>query len=235
MITRRFAIVAVILSAFALSACGDSEPTQRKAFIDFLQTRILNSKSAVIPALTDEMKTSFGPYAAHYAVFSDFDKQANGLFKEKFEKYASLAKQVNNLKAIQERWREIQDFRGNYSKEAAVSLKKLAANANATRAALKQPDDLKAVYDKAFDQVITRPVTIITDLFPVLDAALESMVKTGQFLDENKGKVTLNGMTMITDDNALLKKYNLLMEDYNANAKQVMSVSSKAMKELSGR
>ncbi len=234
-ITRRFAIAAVILSAFALSACGDSEATQRKAFIDFLQQRVLKSKSAFIPAIPDEMRASFGPYAAHYDIFTNFDKQATSVFKEKFEKYGTLARQVNNLKAIQERWREIQEFRSNYSKESADTLRKLAADAETARSALKQPDDLKVVYDKAFDQVITKPVAIITDLFPTMDAALESMVEMGQFLEENKGKISLNGMALMTDNQAILNRYNSMMEDYNANAKKVMSSSSKAMKELSGR
>ena len=42
----------LLLMMFALSGCGDKEPAQRKAFIDFLQTRILDKPVLAVPQLT---------------------------------------------------------------------------------------------------------------------------------------------------------------------------------------
>ena len=45
---------------------------QRAAFTQFLQTRIID-KPVRVPQLTAEEKKSFGDYAAHYAVITDFN------------------------------------------------------------------------------------------------------------------------------------------------------------------
>ena len=55
-----------------LAACGDKEPEQRAAFTQFLQTRIIDKPGVRVPQLTAEEK-SFGDYAAHYAVITDFN------------------------------------------------------------------------------------------------------------------------------------------------------------------
>ena len=46
---------------------------QRAAFTQFLQTRIIDKPGVRVPQLTAEEKKSFGDYAAHYAVITDFN------------------------------------------------------------------------------------------------------------------------------------------------------------------
>jgi len=76
MTDRRLLCVRVIfggLLALGLVACGDSEATQRKAFIEFLQTRIIGKPGVHVPKLTEQETASFGAYAKHYAVIADFN------------------------------------------------------------------------------------------------------------------------------------------------------------------
>src|SRR5712675_2272534 len=73
LLTRRgFALAGVVLLALGAAACGDNEPEQRKAFIEFLQTRIVDKPGVHVPRLTDGEKKSVGPYVDHFAVITAF-------------------------------------------------------------------------------------------------------------------------------------------------------------------
>ena len=65
--------IGLVLIAVALCGCGDDEANQRKAFIEFLQTRIVAKPGIHVPHLTAEETAAFGPYAKHYAVIADFN------------------------------------------------------------------------------------------------------------------------------------------------------------------
>src|SRR5215472_15982281 len=75
-VARTFVVAPVALCLLALTgltACGDDEPNQRKAFIEFLQTRIINKPGLHVPTLTADESARFGDYAKHYAVIADFN------------------------------------------------------------------------------------------------------------------------------------------------------------------
>ena len=68
---RRF-FLAALVAGFGLAACGDSEPTQRKAFMDFLQTRIIDKPGRHVPMRSAEETKSFGDYAKQYEIILGF-------------------------------------------------------------------------------------------------------------------------------------------------------------------
>ena len=71
-------LMALVWLAAALLAGCSQEPKQRAAFIDFLQTRILDKKSGVVPILTKQDKDTLGDdYAKQYAVIQDFHEALN--------------------------------------------------------------------------------------------------------------------------------------------------------------
>jgi hypothetical protein len=140
------AALALIACSMLLAACGDSEPEQRKAFMAFLQTRIVDRPGLHVPVANDEDIKSFGPYAAHYKVITDFVGDI-GLM--------AMNKTMNDALP------QLRSFQDLIDKRAAVKLggerlretikvadAKLAETEKA-HAALKQPDDLKVVYDAA--------------------------------------------------------------------------------------
>lgn len=51
-----------VLLVLQLTACGDKEGDQRKAFIDFLQNTVMRSGEH-LPSLSENQKQSFGPFA----------------------------------------------------------------------------------------------------------------------------------------------------------------------------
>lgn len=74
--SSRRAIFFLVLVGFALSlaGCGEEAP-QRKAFIQFPQTRIIDKPGLHIPIMSDQDITNFGPYADQYRIMNGFRHQ----------------------------------------------------------------------------------------------------------------------------------------------------------------
>lgn len=68
---RWLAPVLALLVVMQLTACGDKEPEQRKAFIDYIQNTVMRS-GAKIPTLSEDQKQKFGNYAGDYAILVGF-------------------------------------------------------------------------------------------------------------------------------------------------------------------
>jgi len=74
---RFLSMLCVLALGVALAGCGDKEATQRAAFITFLQTRVLDRPGVRVPQPNEEQKKSFGEYAQHYAVITEFNEGMN--------------------------------------------------------------------------------------------------------------------------------------------------------------
>jgi len=61
------------------------------------------------------------------------------------------------------------------------------------RDALKQPDDLKPVYDKAFDKTVTAPVNAFREAVPIAQAIIEAAANLGDYVVKNGDKVRITG------------------------------------------
>ncbi len=61
-----------------VAACFDKEPEQRKAYMEFLQTRLVDSKDdTVFPIPTARQEESFGPYADSFKIMQTFFRGMN--------------------------------------------------------------------------------------------------------------------------------------------------------------
>ena len=133
----------------ALAACGSSEPDQRAAFKQFLQTRIVDKPGVHVPKLTADESKSFGEYATHYAVITDFNSDMDASVKP----LGSLVQKstVRSLGDVVSRRDDLKAVQSGLN-DMAVQLKAQQAKADSAHAQLKQPEDLKAVYDSAYDR-----------------------------------------------------------------------------------
>ena len=141
--------------AATLAAWGNSEADQRKAFIGFLQD--INNRPGIhflVPTANDEK--AFGPYLAHYAIILDFNRDMNASMKDFTAQIVKLGFGPNpsprSIEQIAAAPADLDAAKDVASKMVALIDTRLA-KLNADRAALKQPDDLKAVYDKTFDNL----------------------------------------------------------------------------------
>jgi hypothetical protein len=233
-LNRRVAgFAALILLAIGLSACGDNEADQRKAFIAFLQTRIVDKSGVHIPRPTADEAKSFGSYAAHYSVITDFidNPEMAGIGK--------TIEQVMQKVSIG----TVQDFVDHRAEFKTVTddMRKLRetidskqAKTDAARFALKQPDDLKAVYDKVFDRVVDAPVRGFNEVLPIVDEIATASLKLGDYIDANRSKVTMSGKSVGGKDAQTAKDLNVLLQAVTAKGPRFQDAQRRLRITLTG-
>lgn len=199
-IRRLVSLTGLVLLVLLTAGCDD-EPAQRKAFIGFLQTRILDKPGLHVPHLTPDLEKSFGDYAKQYAIITDFN---DGLDKSVAKPMTEAINRgaVRSLGEVVTRHADFVAARDGIGQLRGAIDKQLAA-ADAAHAALKQPDDLKQVFDKAYERDVTIPAKAFADIFPDLSQALTAIVDLGDFIAQHKDKVTINGPLIETSDPAL--------------------------------
>ncbi|WP_437613979.1 DUF3053 domain-containing protein [Erwinia sp. V71] len=215
-ISRVWAPLAAVLLALLLTACGDKEPEQRKAFIDFLQNTVMRSGEH-LPALSEDQKQKLGNYVGDYAIIYGFSQQVNKAVDD------GLKPVADQLTAI----RVPQDYltRRDALRQASGSLNVLSqqiqsakSQADSSKAALKQPDDLKQVYDAVYNKVVTQPAGSLTPLLPALQSLSQDVLQAGDYLQQQGAAVTFNnnGVQFATRDQAT--QYNTIMSNLAAKA-----------------
>lgn len=215
-----------------LTACGSSEPDQRAAFKQFLQTRIIDKPGVHVPKLTPEESKSFGDYTQHYAVITDFNsgmdasiKPLNGFVqKGAFHSLSDVIERRDDLKTVQAGLNDL-----------VVQLKQQLAKADAAHAQLKQPDDLKTVYDSAYDRTVTVPANTLLTVMPQVNGTFESGLKVADYVDAHKAQIQINGSVIQVTDPKVQAELNTLLQDLNAKAKVVQEAQTRMQAVLLGR
>jgi hypothetical protein len=207
-VRRLVSLTGRVFLVLLVAGCND-EPTQRKAFIGFLQTRILDKPGLHVPHLTADEEKSFGDYAKQYAIITDFN---DGLDKSVAKPMTEAINRgaVHSLDEVVTRHADFVAARDGIAQLRGAIDKQLAA-ADAAHAALKQPDDLKAVFDKAYERDVTIPAKAFADIFPDLSQALTAIVDLGDFIAQHKDKVTISGALIQTSDPALRPQLGALV------------------------
>lgn len=217
--TRRIASIAVIaLLAIGVAACGDKEPEQRKAFMAFLQTRILDKQGVRVPKPNDEETKSFGPYAEHYAVITGFNAEIDKAMAGPYR----LA-QTNAPRSVQDlldRRQEIATMRDTMTKMVEEMRKTLAAT-QTKREALKQPDDLKPVYTAAYDRSVTAPALVFLATVPVAIDGLNASLQLADYLDSHRTTVKVSGSSIEAKDAKTRTEVNKLMTAMTAHSQKL--------------
>ncbi|AMM25643.1 DUF3053 family protein [Variovorax sp. PAMC 28711] len=221
---RAFAALCLGLSLL-LAGCGSKEPAQRTAFIGFLQTRILDKPGLHVPKLTEEEKGRFGDYAAHYAVISDFNDGMSSAVSQPMN--ALIAKgAIRSIAEVVARRGDIEQVQqGMATLRAALDQQQAAADQ--ARAALKQPDDLKTVYDQAYARTVTVPATTFKDVFPAVDFTLAETLKIADFLQKNAAKVKITGSNVTVEDPATLAELNKMLQSLQLRGAELSAAQRK--------
>ncbi|CAN5741414.1 DUF3053 domain-containing protein [soil metagenome] len=211
--------------AFVLSACGSKEPDQRAAFIQFLQTRIVDKPGVRVPRPSDEEKKSFGPYIADYAVITEFnDTLSNSVSKPMGDLMNKGA--FRSVADVVTRRDDIQIVKGALGNLRAALDKELV-RANVAHAGMKQPEDLKVVYDTAFGKTVTQPAAAFMEIFPAVDGTLDQTLQIADYLQLNRNKVQFSGGTVMTVDAATQSELNKMLEDLQSRAAALSTAQRK--------
>lgn len=215
-----------------LTACGSSEPDQRAAFKQFLQTRIIDKPGVHVPKLTPDESKSFGDYSQHYAVITDFNsgmdasiKPLNGFVqKGAFRSLGDVIERRDDIKTAQTGLNDL-----------VVQLKQELAKADAAHAQLKQPDDLKTVYDSAYDRTVTLPANTLLTVMPQVNGTIDSGLKVADYVDAHKAQIQINGSVVQVTDPKVQTELNTLLQDLNAKARVVQEAQVRMQTVLLGR
>ena len=217
-------IAATILLTASLLACGDNEPTQRKAFIEFLQTRIVAKPGVHVPKPTAEQTAGFGDYAKHYAVIADFNAGLDQVVSKPLQRALETA--PRSLDQLVPRRNEIATIKEGMAKLRAA-LDQQLASADAAHAALKQPAGLKPVYDAAYDRDVTQPAKAFTEIFPDADAAMDSILALADFLDQHRDKIKIEGPMMRVSDPSLQPRLQSLVDALRAKEEAIQKAQQR--------
>lgn len=199
---RALAFASVAGLALALAACGDSDADQRKAFISFLQTRILDKPGIHVPQLTEDERKSFGPYAAQYAIITDFHDVLNRSVSTRLSS-AMTQGAIQSVGDLVARRDLIQTARTSIG-QMASALGDDIAHADDAHGKLNQPPELKATFDKAYERLVTVPAATFKSVAPVADKAFADALDFGAYIDQHKSEVTISG-PMVQASNAQVR------------------------------
>ncbi|CAH0245225.1 hypothetical protein WB66_20475 [bacteria symbiont BFo1 of Frankliniella occidentalis] len=222
--TRLLVPFMALFLVLQLTGCGDKEADQRKAFIDFLQNTAMRSGEH-LPSLSEDQKQKFGAYVSDYAIIYGFSQQVNKAVD------SGLKPVVDELSAI----RTPQDYltRRDSLRQASGSLGVLAqqiqaakTQADSSKGALKQPEELKTVYDNVYNKVVTQPAASLAPLLPALQTLSQDAVQTGDFLQQQGTRVSFNGSTVQFPTQEQATQYNTLMSNLSANAQALPQAQS---------
>ncbi|WON76994.1 DUF3053 domain-containing protein [Serratia sp. UGAL515B_01] len=219
--TRWLAPVLALLVVMQLTACGDKEPEQRKAFVDYLQNTVMRS-GVHIPTLSEDQKQKFGTYTGDYAILVGFSQQ---LSKSVEASLTHALEQINEIHTARDYMTKRdslqQSIEGLNLLGQQIQLAK--SQADNSRAALKQPGDLKAVYSKAYDKIVTAPTNALMPAIPTTADFVQELVQVGDFLKAQGNQVSFNngGVQFRTQQQAT--QYNTMMSSLVAKQQNLLN------------
>jgi hypothetical protein len=227
---------AAVLLAAALAACGDSEADQRKAFIQFLLD--INGRSGVhflVPTANDEK--AFGPYLQHYSIILDFDRDMEAITKDFTARIMQLGvgpaerpRTIEQMAAAPQDLPAAKDVVDKMVQAIEARLAKL----NAARSALVQPDDLKAVYDKTFDRLVTTPTMALEKSEKVLDEGIDASIKLAAYINSHRNKLTVSGMRIEAKDQRTLDEVGPLLKAHDDAGERFVAAQRDGQRILQG-
>ena len=217
-------LLLALMLPLVLAACGSKEPEQRAAFIQFLQTRIVDKPGIRVPKLTPDEAKSFGDYAAQYAVITDFNSGMDASVKPLSGLIQKGA--MHSLNDVVTRRDDIKSVQTGLN-DMSAQLTKEQTKADAAHAQLKQPDDLKAVYDKAYEKTVSLPANTFKDVLPQINSTFDSSLKIADYVTAHKDKIQITGTVVKVTDPKVQTELNALLQDLNTQAKNVQQAQTR--------
>ena len=224
----RYLLYPLIMLAMllTLSGCGDNEPEQRKAFIDFLQTRVLAKTELAVPALTDKEKASFGPYLHDYQVLAGYHQQMNQIFNASLGPVFTHLSSIGSVSSLMAKRDEMTKMTAD-SEAWKPALTKVRADTDSKHAALTQPDDLKAVYDQAYSKLIVQPDAVAQQIATLVPQVLSLVVEQVDLLKAQGDTVQITGNQVQFRDPKALEQYNAIQQQLQPLATELMKTAVK--------
>jgi hypothetical protein len=108
------------------------------------------------------------------------------------------------------------------------------AKVTADRAALKQPDDLKAVYDKTFERLVTTPTVAMDNYTKATDAGIDATIALVTYINAHRGKLVVSGMQIQAKDQHTLNEIAPLLTAYQQAGERVVAAQQQSDRAMQG-
>ncbi len=206
---RWLAPVVALLVVFQLTACGDKEPEQRKAFIDYLQNTVMRSGQN-LPTLSEDQRQKFGPYANDYTIIFNFSRQLKQSINEGLAPAVNTIAQIHVPQDYLQQKGALQQAAGALN-SVTQQIQTAKATADTVQAGLKLPDDLKAVYNQVYAQDVTQPANALLPVVPALAGFTQDIAAVGDFLSQQGTQVAFANGAVQLPTQQQVSQYNALM------------------------
>ena len=208
LIARRSALLAfgwfaLMAAALLLSACS-SEPTERKAFIAFLQDKVLNKPGLRIPLLNEKTRSELGSYAEHYELITRYNQEMAE--QDVVEAMRSLQNADTLPKLIAQR-QKLEKLQTQIP-EAIKSMQEQLSAVKAKKQALKQPEDLQKVYNLVFERLVTKQGDLLLEMMAASHRMVTGAVNLVKLTAENPREFSTVGGNLQTANPRMLSKVN---------------------------
>lgn len=219
-------IIVCLALGLALAACR-AEPERRKAFIDFLQTEVLEHGAFRLPRPTPEQEAAFGGYAEHYAIITRFHDRIDAAISDRMQMIVRGAA-PRSIEDILARRNEFGMLRQSV-KNVLLALEEAYDEAETARATLRQSEDLARIYIRVYDRLVSVPAQTVSDIFPVFDETFAAMEQLAVLLDENRDAIRVSGSLIETRDDALRERLQAALAAVNAQAGGIADAQRRMM------
>jgi hypothetical protein len=232
----RSAVCILFAATLAGFSWGNSEADQRKAFIAFLQD--INNRPGIhflVPTPNDEK--ALGPYLQRYAIILDFDKD----MKAPMDDFVAQAIKIGfgpnpSPRTIEQMAAAPADLAA--AKDAVDKMEQVIetrlTKVTADRAALKQPDDLKAVCDKTFDKLVVAPTMAMGNSAKALDSGINAALALVNYINAHRTKLVVSGMQIQAKDQRTLDELQPLMKAYQDAGERFIAAQRQSDRVLQG-
>ena len=206
---RMLCLMLLVLCAPFAGACRKQEQEQRKAFVEFLETHAMEAGVDRV-RMSDEVRKKVGNYGRHFDVIALYSKELGDisarLAGEKMRIAAQGPVAMDRLGSERARMEQIV---AAFSR-SAQHIDAARAKADAAKAALKQPEDLQVVFNKAYEKAVSGYAAASQVLYAVQKDFYAEAVRMGVFLEKHRDKVHFRNKTVTIDEQSLLLEYNAL-------------------------
>ena len=222
---RILCLALLVLSACFAGGCRKQEQEQRKAFIEFLETNVLAAGVNGIQ-MSDETRKKVGIYGRHFDVIALYAREVSDINARLAGEQTRIAAHgpVSMDRLGSERAR-IEQLVIVFSR-SAHHLEAVRAKADAAKAALKQPEDLQAVFNEAYAKVVGGYAAASHLLWTVQRDFYAEALRMGVFLERHKEKIQFRNKTVTIDEQALLAEYNALQKSLEEKSQKMQAALS---------
>jgi len=212
----------LVLCAFFTGACKKQEQEQRKAFIEFLETEVMAAGTDGVQ-MSDAVRKKVGSFGRHFDVIAMYSKELGDINarlageKTRIAAYGPIS--MDKLGSERARLEQI---------VAALSrglqnIDAVRAKADAAKAALKQPEDVQAAFNRAYAKEVSEYAVASQALYAVQKDFYAEALRMGVLLEKHKEKIQFKNNTVTIDEQALLNEYNALQKSLQEKSQKMQA------------